>query len=186
MIIICMDNDKQLDDLSDLVSELKNTKGLTGIMIPPQAVNADTIPEVIDETNVDDYIFRKSAMLIQQGMDTIERLKSTAMSGADSSTIEAYSKLMSSTAGAIEILNKVNLQRRKEKAAKDLKQMDMDASNKLLDKYDNGARITNQTNNIIVASREEIIKALVDKAGVLSVQPSSNKDKEFIDVTPSK
>ena len=116
-----MDNNKQLDDLSDLVSELKNTKGLTGIMVPPQADNIDTTPETINESNVDDYIFRKSAMLIQQGIDTVERIKSTVLSGADAETIEAYSKLMSSTAGAIEILNKVNLQRRKEKAAKELK-----------------------------------------------------------------
>ena len=174
-----MDNNKQLDDLSDLVSELKNTKGLTGIMVPPQADNIDTTPETINESNVDDYIFRKSAMLIQQGIDTVERIKSTVLSGADAETIEAYSKLMSSTAGAIEILNKVNLQRRKEKAAKELKQMDMDASNKLLDKYDGTARITNQTNNIIVASREEIMKALVSKAADIS----SETAKEIIDVT---
>ena len=174
-----MDNNKQLDDLSDLVSELKNTKGLTGIMVPPQADNIDTTPETINESNVDDYIFRKSAMLIQQGIDTVERIKSTVLSGADAVTIEAYSKLMSSTAGAIEILNKVNLQRRKEKAAKELKQMDMDASNKLLDKYDGTARITNQTNNIIVASREEIMKALVSKAADIS----SETAKEIIDVT---
>ena len=179
-----MDNNKQLDDLSDLVSELKNTKGLTGIMIPPQADNTDTIPETINESNVDDYIFRKSAMLIQQGIDTVERIKSTVLSGADAETIEAYSKLMSSTAGAIEVLNKINLQKRKEKAAKELKQMDMDASNKLLDKYDNTAKIGHQTNNIIIASREEIMKALVDKATVISVQ--AEKAKDFIDVTPEK
>jgi hypothetical protein len=155
---------EQLDDLNDLVSELKNSKSLTGLMVPPTPENIKTVPENINENNVDDFIFRKSSILIQQGVDTIEAIKGTVLSGADAETIEAYSKLMSSVTGSIEILNKINIQKRKEVAAKALKQMDMDASSKLLDKYDGGVNIKNQTNNIIVASRDEIIKAMLTKA----------------------
>ncbi|MDD4109928.1 MAG: hypothetical protein PHS54_00080 [Clostridia bacterium] len=155
---------EQLDDLNDLVNELKTTKSLAGLMIPPKSIV--TIPEKIDENNIDDFIFRKSSTLIQQGVDVIENLKGALVSGGKAEEIEAYSKLMSSVANSIEILNKINLQKRKEKAAKELKQMDLDASNKLLDKYDTNTTIKNQT-NIIVATREEIMKALVDKAGTL-------------------
>lgn len=170
MIINSMNVDP-LDDLNELVSELKNTKSLTGIMIPPVMHNTSTTPEEINETNVDDFIFRKSSLLIQQGIDTIEAIKGTVLSGADAETIDAYSKLMNSVASSIEILNKVNLQRRKEKAAKELKQMDIDSSTRLLDKYDGSTNIKNQT-NIIVASREEIMKALVGKAeGILVESP---------------
>ena len=161
-----MKND--LDDLNDLVSELKHTKSLTGIMAPPEIEDTATKPEKIDDNNIDDFIYRKSSILIQQGVDTIERIKNTVLSGATPETIEAYSKLMSSVASSIEILNKINLQKRKEKSAKELKQMDIDTSKKLLDKYD-GHNIKNQT-NIIVASREEIMKALIGKASDLSVQ----------------
>lgn len=175
------DNKTQLDDLNDLVSELKNSKSLTGLMVPSQAHDTATKSEEINDSNIDDFIFRKSSTLIQQGVDTIEAIKGTVLSGADAETIEAYSKLMSSTAGAIEILNKINIQKRKEKASKELKQMDLDASNKILDKYDGTPKIGHQTNNIIVASREEIMKALCDKAGELSIQ--ADKAKEFIDVT---
>jgi hypothetical protein len=151
-----------LDDLNDLVNELRTTKSLTGLMTPPKSIT--TIPEKIDETNVDDFIFRKSSQLIQQGVDTIESLKGSVLSGAKAEEIEAYSKLMTSVASSIEILNKVNLQKRKEKAAKELKQMDLDASRKLLDKFDgNNTTIKSQT-NIIVATRDEIMKALVEKA----------------------
>lgn len=167
---------EQLDDLNELVSELKNTKSLTGIMVPPTLHNTPTKPEVIDENNVDDFIYRKSSILIQQGVDTIEAIKSTVLSGADSDTIEAYSKLMASVASSIEILNKINLQKRKEKAAKELKQMDLDSSNKLLDKYNGDTNIKNQT-NIIVASREEIMKALIGKAENIIECPA-----EIIDV----
>ena len=167
-IIISM-NSTPLDDLNDLVSELKTSKSLAGIMVPPSVDNMPTKPEVINETNVDDFIYRKSAMLIQQGVDTIEAMKPSVLSGADAETVEAYSKLMSSVASSIEILNKINLQKRKEKAAKDLKQMDLDSSKKLLDKYENAPRIGSQT-NIIVATREEIMKALIGKATDI-VQP---------------
>ncbi len=150
----------QLTDLNDLVTELNNTKTLTSIM--SDTTYTPTSAESLDENNIDDFIFRKTSTLIQQGVDTIENLKRTVLSGATPETIEAYSKLMSSVATSIEILNKVNLQKRKEKAAKDLKRMDIDNSKKLLDKY-NPTTIENQT-NILVASREEIMKAIVGKA----------------------
>ena len=156
-----------LDDLNDLVEELKTTKSLTNIMSPP-TVPAKTEPEDINEENIDDFIYRKSSALIQQGVDTIESVKDTVLSGADADTIEAYSKLMNSVASSIEILNKINIQKRKEKSAKELKQMDIDRSEKLLDKYDNKPQIGQQTNNIIVASREEVMKALVDKAETIA------------------
>ena len=165
-----MSDNQQLDDLNDLVSELKNTKSLTGVMCPPSIEDTATKSETINEDNVDDFIFRKSSTLIQQGVDTIEAIKGTVLSGADAETIEAYSKLMSSVAGSIEILNKINLQKRKEKAAKALKQMDLDSSKKLLDKYDGTTQIQHQTNNILVASREEIMRALVGKAETISAQ----------------
>lgn len=167
-----------LDDLNDLVSELKNTKNLTGIMSPPVVEDTSTKAETINETNVDEFIYRKSSTLIQQGVDTIERVKNTVMSGADAETLEAYSKLIASVASSIEILNKVNLQKRKEKAAKELKQMDLDASNKLLDKYDGTTNIKNQT-NILVASREEIMKHLLGKADDIVLQ-----SKQTIEVQP--
>jgi len=152
-----------LDDLNDLVEELKATKSLTSVMAPP-VVTKKTEPESIDDENIDDFIYRKSSALIQQGVDTIEAVKETVLSGADSSTIEAYSKLMNSVTSSIEILNKINLQKRKEKAAKDLKQMDIETSKKLLEKYDEKPQIGQQTNNIIIASREEIMQAIVGKA----------------------
>ena len=70
---------EQLDDLNDLVSELKNTKSLTGLMMPPQTANSVTSAEKIDENNIDDFIYRKSSILIQQGVDTIEALKSSVL-----------------------------------------------------------------------------------------------------------
>lgn len=156
-------NKNQLEDLNDLVSELKNTKNLTNVMSLPGESKVDTQPEKIDESNIDDFIYRKSSILIQQGIDTIEGMKKTVLSGSDAETIEAYSKLMASVASSIEILNKINLQKRKENAAKELKQMDIDTSKKLLDKYDPKTTIQNQT-NILVATREEIMKALINKA----------------------
>jgi hypothetical protein len=164
-------SDDRLDDLNDLVAELKNTKTLTGIMAPPVIETENTVPEKITDDNIDDFIYRKSATLIQQGVDTIEAMKTTMLRGAEAETVDAYSKLMNSVATSIEILNKINLQKRKEKAAKELKQMDLDSSAKLLDKYDGTSKITNQTNNIIIASREEIMKALVGKAEAIIDTP---------------
>lgn len=169
-------NTEPLDDLNDLVNELKATKSLTGLMTPPRSIA--TVAEKIDENNIDDFIFRKSAILIQQGIDTMESLKGSMVSAGKSDEIEAYSKLMASVASSIEILNKVNLQKRKEKAAKELKQLELETSNKLLDKYDNGGTTIKNQTNIIVASREEIMQALVNKASSIAGQ-----SKDVIDVS---
>jgi uncharacterized phage infection (PIP) family protein YhgE len=174
-------SNNELDDLNELVNELKTTKSLTGLMYPPEEATAPTKEETITEDNIDDFIFRKSSVLIQQGVDTMEKLKSSVQSGANAETIEAYSKLMGSVASSIEILNKINLQKRKERAAKELKQMDIDTSKKLLDKYDHPT-IQNQT-NILVASREEIMKALLGQANEIVEQPVDRPD--IIDI-PSR
>jgi hypothetical protein len=166
---------EQLDDLNDLVSELKNSKSLTGLMVPQESKPSETVSESITEDNIDDFIYRKSSTLIQQGVDTIEAVKRSVISGGTAETIEAYSKLVSSVASSIEILNKINIQKRKEKAARELKQMDLDSSKKLLDKYDGNTTI-NQT-NILVASREEIMKAILDKSESTTV-----KVEEVIDI----
>lgn len=174
--------DNQLDDLNDLVTELKNTKSLAGIMMPPGVDDIATKPENVNEDNIDDFIFRKSATLIQQGVDTIESLKGTVLSGADAETVGSYSKLLASVAASIEILNKISLQKRKEKAARSLKQMDIDNSSKLLDKYDGSPTIQNQTNNVLIASREEIMKIIMGKADDLITKTQMEDEKNIIDI----
>ena len=175
-------NKEPLDDLNDLVTELKNSKALTGIMSPPKD-DITTKSEAINEDNIDDFIYRKSSTLIQQGVDTIEAIKGTVLSGADADTIAAYSKLMGAVAASIEILNKINIQKRKEKAAKEIKKMDMEASSKLMDKYDGTSNIKTQ-NNIFVASREEILKALLGKAEDIA-QAKNIIDVDVIETTPN-
>ena len=68
-------------------------------------------------------------------------------------------------------------------STKELKQMDLDVSKKLMDKYGEGGttNIKNQT-NILVASREEIMKALVGKAEVLIDVNKDAIDAEVISV----
>ena len=58
--------------------------------------------------------------------------------------------------------------------------MDIDRSEKLLDKYDR-PQIGQQT-NIIVAPREEIMKALVDKAETIANEGT----KDVIDIEPGE
>ena len=152
-----------LDDINDLVKELKETKNLIGLTPP---VDEPTITPKVTNDSIEDFVLEKSAKLIQQGVDTIERVKNTISSGAPAEEVEAYSKLISSVASAIEILNKIHLQNKKTTATKEIKQMEMEASKKLLDKYggDKHNTIENQTNILVTATREEIMKALASQA----------------------
>lgn len=162
------------DDISDLVKELSETKPLASI-INPIAMAMKKEREKVTEENLDTFIYDKASDIIQDGVELISNLKDTIASGAaDADTISAYSKLIASVSSSIDILNKVNLQKRKEKATKELKQIDQgqNANTKLL------GGIQNQT-NIIVATRDEVMQALVNKSMDIV---NEEKEIEVVDV----
>lgn len=150
------------DNIDDLIKELKkDSKPPIGIPVPD---NTPTVPEQLTDENMEEFILRKSSMLIQQGIDTIEKVKPNVVDGADPETVEAYSKLVAAVTTSMEVLNKIHLQNKKAKAQREIKEMEINTSKQLLDKYDkNSTKIQNQT-NILVASREEIMKALTTQA----------------------
>ena len=154
------------DEIDDLIKEMKDTKKLGGFVLkstPPERTAAETI----DDTSINDFVMRKSSLLIEQGSYVLENLKQRISAGSTPEEIDAYAKLVSAVTSSIDVLNKVNIQNKKHTSAKEIKQMDLDNSKRLLDKYEeNGGQKTigTQNNTFIVATREEVMKAILDKA----------------------
>jgi hypothetical protein len=152
-----MNND--IDDLNDLVDALNNTKSVASVLTPPTSMQlVNNKPEVITDTNIDDFIFRKSSEIIQNSLDVVATIKNNISSSGTPEDVDAYAKLITSVTKSIEILNKINIQKRKDAAAKELKQMSIDADNKKLQANSNVNMIGTQ-NNVIVATRDEALKA---------------------------
>lgn len=174
---------EETDDIDKLMAEFRATKSLTGITATSQSIPqtnqlpaiASTTANTLSTNNLQEYIFEKSSNLIQNGLATIDRLQSTTTSGATPETIEAYAKLISSVSSALDILNKINIQNIKDKTAKDIKKIEHDASANMLNKF-SAPQV--QNNTIIVATREEMLNKLAEKASELA--------KPTINVTPNQ
>lgn len=145
-------NEQKKDDIDDLLKELKSTKSL-GSILPSKPVQGTNQPE-ITEDNINEFVMKRASLLVQQGIETSEDLKNALRDSCSSDDIESYSKLITSVATAIDVLNKINLQNKKDKAAKELKEMELSTA-----KLKEG-----NTTNILIASREEIMKSLFAKA----------------------
>jgi hypothetical protein len=111
----------------------------------------------IDEENINDYILKKTGNLIDAGLGAVEDLKDYIVQGQNPDEIAALSELISSTTKAIEALNKINLHNKKTKHDKELKRIDIEGKKEIATLT---AGDTTINNNLIVASRQEILDKL--------------------------
>jgi hypothetical protein len=127
----------------------------------------------INEDNINDYILKKTGNLVEAGLGAVEDLKEYIVQGQNPDEIAALSELISSTTKAIEALNRINLHNKKTKDTKELKRMDIEGKKEI------ASLVTGDTtvnNNIVIASRAEILERLFATAS------DSNKDFEMVEV----
>ena len=117
-------------------------------------------PTHITEDNINEYILQKTGTLIDAGLGAVSDLKDFVVQGQNPDEIAALSELISSTTKAIEALNRVNLQNKKAKTDKELKNMDIEGKKAIAGSLPSN-NITNNTVNL-VASREEIFKQILN------------------------
>lgn len=141
------------DDISTLLDELND-------FVPPapntQKALVDSSP--LDPQDVEQYVLNKTKALIEAGLGAVQDLTPGVVSGSDSKEIEALSKLMASTAQALDTLQKTTLIDRKAVKDEQLERVRL-ASKKELALLTKGPQQVT-TNNILVATREEIMKRL--------------------------
>jgi hypothetical protein len=120
-----------------------------------------------DDENIQDYVYKSATELIDSSLFTLDKVKKSVTSVMDHRELTSLAELIKATTSSIDILNKVVMENKKLKNAKEIKKMDIEAKKEI-----GNTKIKNQT-NILVASREEILKQLVDK---------TISQDEFIDI----
>lgn len=111
----------------------------------------------INEDNINDYILKKTSNLIDAGLGAVGDLKEYIVQGQNPEEIAALSELISSTTKAIEALNRINLHNKKTKHDKELKRIDIEGKKEIATLTTGDTTINN---NIVVASRQEILDRL--------------------------
>ena len=142
------------DNLDTLLNELSSFEMPTN----KQVVPSNTM-EVTDD-NINEYIVKRTSSLIDTGINAIEDIKDYIIQGQNPDEIAALSELINATTKSIEALNRINLLNKKGKIDKELKEMDLKGKKEVAGMLP-GNNVVN--NNLIVASREEIFRQLLNE-----------------------
>ena len=142
------------DNLDTLLNELSSFEMPTN----KQVVPSNTM-EVTDD-NINEYIVKRTSSLIDTGINAIEDIKDYIIQGQNPDEIAALSELINATTKSIDDLNRINLLNKKGKIDKELKEMDLKGKKEVAGMLP-GNNVVN--NNLIVASREEIFRQLLNE-----------------------
>lgn len=156
------------DDLTCLLDELSSFN----LPAPhTQRVAEDNSP--LNPDDLQQYVLNKSKALVETTLGAVQDLTPGIVAGSDSKEIEALSKLASSAAMALEALQKMALIDKKADRDEKLEKMRLEGKKEIVKLAQGTQQFT--TNNILVASREDIMKRLFDKEETLKIE--SNLDK---------
>ena len=171
--------DSLLEELKNLNKDLKNELKKEEIVNSSVSVSVSstsgtqistisTIPAQpsLNDDNLNDFILLNAQKIIKNGLRTIEDLQGIVAATFDSKLLLGYSALIQSTNSSIDTLNKLNMERAKIKAAKEMTLLNIDSKKQLLD----GKKPNNTLN--IIATREEIIKMMqgIDEKPAIEVK----------------
>lgn len=116
--------------------------------------------QTLKEEEVNDYFLSKTKALIEAGVGAVQDMTPYIVQGQNPDEIDALASLMTATAKALENLNKGSLLDKKAENDEKIKRLEIEARKELAQLQPKN-QITNNT-NVLVASREEIMKKLFD------------------------
>jgi hypothetical protein len=149
-----MDSSNEIDAIIDQ---------LRGDAVPSQPKPVEKAEvENLNDDNVSDYVYKKTAEVIEVGLEAVNNLKDMVTAGQDPKEIAALAQMIGAVTKAIDNLNKINLQTKQHKNNLEVAKVEASGNKSL--------PIGNQTNNIMIATRDEVMNKLFDR-------PSNKKDK---------
>jgi hypothetical protein len=124
--------------------------------VPAPIVNDASSDDVkVNDENVGEYVYQKSAELVESTLGAVQSLKDSVLTGSDPKEIAALSQLINSATKALDQLNKINIQNKVSKSNVEIKKMEIEANA-------NRPMLPNTT-NVLIATRDEVMKQLFDK-----------------------
>ena len=151
------------NEINDIIEQLKNDSVASEI----KPKNIENVEQVSDD-NVDTFVYGKTVELVNASLGAVQTIRDSVLTGVDPKEIAALSQLINATTKALDTLNQINLQNKKSKTNVEIKKMELEANKMIASKIP-------QTTNILIASRDEILKGMTEKKSLL-------KDSDIIDI----
>ena len=166
-----------MDDISTLLNELSSYNSKPNITKTEQIVEA-----VPTEEELNNYILKRVSTLIDMNMEAIADIKPYVVQGCNPDEIASLAELFNSASKAVEVANKLNLQKKKFENDVKLKAIEHQFKKEIAS-IDTGPSTVN--NNVFVASREEIFKRYI-KADLEANREQQLQANEQIIITNQK
>ena len=153
------------NDISSLLDELSSFS-----LPAPNTQRAAQDESPLKAEDLQQYFLNKTKALVETSIGAVQDLTPGIVAGSDAREIEALSKLMTSASQALEALQKTALIDKKADRDEQLEHIKIRGRKEVAQLTQGPQQITN--NNILVASREEIMKKLF-----------GTKDAEVLEIT---
>jgi hypothetical protein len=148
-----MADDNNINDaVSQLVDQLQNN-----------TMNSKQIQAgaPLQGQDLEKFLLEYSGKLIKGSVDFVEDLKTYVASAPTAEDVSAMATLVSSSAAAIETLNKILIAKQNNENRVRIKNMDIEAKKQLQDVQIQGKMLMN---------REELLRQLIDEAKIVNVE----------------
>jgi hypothetical protein len=147
----------EYDDIAtDIVNQLRDSQRT------PQQPQTNLTPEELEQ-----FLLTNAATLIRDSVQTVGELRTSIGPGSDPKELTGFAEIVKATSQALEALNRVYTSREKSRSAKEIKQMDIESKQKIVDDI-------NQTK--LLMNREDLLKQLIEN--------TLTDGEKIIDVTP--
>ena len=149
-----MSNDNS--EIDDIITQLKDDSINTQPKVLSTSNQKKDDSTSLTDDNVNDYVYKKSSELVESTLGAIQSFRDNILAGSDPKEISALSQLINSASKALDQLNKINLQNKQTKSNLELKKLELESNSHL-------SKLIPQTNNIVIATRDEIMQKMFDK-----------------------
>lgn len=140
------------DDISSLLDELSS------FQMPTTNTQRASLETSLKKEEAEQFFLDKTKAVIEASVGAIQDLTPATVSGGDAKDVEALAKLVASTAQALDALNKTTLIHKKADRDEQLEKIRIEGRKEVAQLNQGPKQIT--TNNVLVATREEIMKKL--------------------------
>jgi hypothetical protein len=186
--------DNQPSDNQNVINQIDNF--IAGLSKPPDTTIATAVVTrtstvtTAEEVKVDapktdaelqDFILKNSAKLAELSIKSVQELQKVTVATGDPEQMAGLASLITAGAGAIETINKIHIQNKRAEVAKDVKKLEIEGKKEIQKlKNDGYLNLPQAGTNILIATREEIIKELTGK--VKNKTNDASSGVEVIDV----
>ena len=146
-----MSDDAELDDtVNSLLNQLKS--------VPTVAKKAKEVSsDSVSRESLEKFVIQYASRLVENATESVEYIKDNVQAAPTSEDVISLSELIKSTASAIEILNKIVINKEKLQNSVKIKEMDINSKREELE----------VKTNVFLASREDIMKQLMNKTNII-------------------